>query len=555
MPAPYTIPAVSPVDLAASDVFNALDRSEQYFRCTQDDAKSYNWDGHFRGYGEKAAIQPGWYVPIAMRKPSTIRALPRIIVSRLTDMLFGNANAPAISVPGDPEAEHFVRALARESRLFTRMIEARNLGGSTGTVALSAGYVNGKPRVEVHNAKSMRVLEWEDRAECVPASVVQAYLYESDAYDPEAAKFQRAKFYYVRHWTPTTDTVWAAIPERFYNRPDWQSLVKPTSSVPVPGGRCPVVWIQNAPDSTSEYGPADYDGQLENFDNLNRLASAMTKGSIANADPTLVVKDKATANTGFIRKGSENALYSPGGAEYLTLDGAAMDATGKTAEGIRRDVLDACRVVIPDADKLSSAARSAAALKILFAPMTACADVLRDLYGTDGIVRVLQVLLRQAKALGKGVRLDPRIDTVTTEREEMDETTGLPRVVKEREIMVVELTPGVRESITLNWPPYFPATWTDIAQASAAASAAAGKAQLISSETATRAVAQMWGVEDPLAERRAIEADTERNAAANAKSLADLLSDPPDPESEEGDPADPELPEEDDTTGDDPADT
>lgn len=548
MPAPYVIPAVSPVDLAETAAFHQLDRSEQYWRSTQDDAKSYNWDGHFRGYGEKAAIQPGWYVPIAMRKPSTIRALPKIIVGRLTDMLFGNGNAPTIGVAGDSEAEHFTRALARESRLFMRMIEARNLGGSMGTVVLSAGYVGGKPRVEVHNAKHCRVLEWLDRSECVPASVVKAYAYENDAYDNITGKFARKKFYYVRHWTPTTDTVWEAIPERFFERADWQSMVKPTSVATVPDSRCPVVWIQNAPDSDSEYAAADYDGQLENFDNLNRLASAMTKGSIANVDPTLVIKDKRTSNTGVVRKGSESAIYSPGGAEYLTLAGDAMKSAMETADGIRRDVLDGCQVVVPDPNSLSSAARSAAALRILFAPMTARGDVLRDLYG-DGATRALLILLRQAKALGKGVTLEPRIEIVVDEEEVVDEATGLPHTEKTQREVVVELTPGVRECITLAWPPYFPATWADIAQASTAASAAAGKAQLISAETATRAVAQLWGVEDPIAERRAIDADSKRSADANAASLKALLEDEPDETDDTPDPDDDEGDETGDGTG------
>ncbi len=527
-PAPL-LPKVSLVDLAKIHAGEVADRHEQYYRSTQDMSKLYDWDGYFCGYGEEAAVKPGWYVPLAMRRPSTTYALPRVVVNRLTSMLFGVGNSPALTVEGDPDAEAYVKALAKESRLSTRMIEARGLGGSTGAVAISCGYVNGKPRIEVHNTKHMRVLKWQDRAELIPEAVVQCYAYEREEYDPNAGKYRPAKYYYLRYWDTTQDAVWEAVPERFYSRPDWLEMVGPPRMSQVPGGACPVVWIQNEPDSLNEYSQCDYQGQLGNFDQLNRLKSASTKGTIANVDPTLVVKDSREANTGVVRKGSENAIFSKGGADYLTMPGDAMKAAEGRASEIRQDVLDACQVVIPTAERLAGAAKSAAALRILFAPMTARCDVLRDQYGDMGMSRVLTCLLRQAKALGGGVQLEPRMMQETLEGGEGEEA----QIVS----TVQELVPGERETISLAWPPYFPATWADINQAVTATKTASGDAQLIQAETATKAIAQLFGVEDAKAERLAIDSEAAKRDAAEASKMETLLAiekaSEPDPQEEE----------------------
>jgi hypothetical protein len=503
--------------------FQAMDRSEAYYRCTQDDHKSYDWDGYFRGYGDKAAIEPGWYVPLAQRRPAATYATARVIVSRLTSMLFGDGNNPEIQVAGDSEAEQYVRELAKGSKLMQRVIEARNLGGACGAVCLSYGFHEGQPRVEVHNGKHCRVLAWVDRSELVPEAVLKTYEYQEEVWDHEAKKYLPASFVYARLWTQTQEFVWEKVPRRAAKLDGWWEMVSPDREATFPGGECPVIWVQNTQCSNDPDGESDYHGQLDNMDQLNRLKSASGKGTIANVDPTLVIKDSKSANKGVIRKGSANAIYSPGGAEYLELKGAAVAAAIAQCDAKRMDILDACQVVIPSAEKLSGAAQSAAAMRILFAPMTARCDVLREQYGDMGIVRVLGGMLRMAKAViasGGAIVLDDRVVTEVkkTEVDDDDGEEGFKKTESTTETTMEPQVPGEREQISLTWPPYFPATWADKKSAIEAAKAANGGKQIISQRTSVRMVAQMCGVEDVDEELVAIgedaDASMERESAA-----------------------------------------
>lgn len=531
-------PRATLLDLSGGPRFERLDQYHAYFECTQDDAKAYDWDGYFRGYGIPAAIQPGWYVPLSLRKPSTTDPLAKVIVRRLTAMLFGDQNRPDLKIEGDEDAEHYARALAKEARLWSKIIEARNLGGATGAVALSYALIEGRPRIEVHNSKHTRVLRWRDRAEYVPEAVLKAYRFADEVYDPETQRFVQRWFWYARYWDATTEAVWLAVPDKVAKeRRDWWQVI-PADRVTEHGlEECPVVWVQNVHRSDDPDGYSDYDGQLDNLDSLNRLCSSSTKGTIGNTDPTLVVKTTKQAQP--VKKGSRNAIYSEGGAEYLTLPGDGMKAAHEKEERLRASILDACGVVIPPAEKLSGAAQSAAAIRLLFAPMTATCDVLREQYGEMGIARVLAGMLRMCKAAiarGETVDLPPRFES-----ERVDEE-GESREVEQVE---VEQSPGEREVITLSWPTYFPPTWTEKGEAVRAVKEATGGKVVLSHRTGVQATAQLFGVEDPDAELAAIDEDGERaleKQATEMERLAGFGPGGPDDDEPPGGPGTPPKP-------------
>lgn len=514
-----TIPRAPLRNLAEDERFRDLDRRESYYRATQDASKRYNWDGQLLGYGD-APIKPGWVVPMSQRQPASRYDLAKVIVNRLTSMVFGEGRFPELRCEGDEEAEDYVRELAKEARLPVRMAEARSLGGAEGTACLSFGFVDGKPRVRVHNPKHVIPLRWKDQDEYVLGAVMKAYAYPRGVYNTDTRRMERKWFWTVTFWDEVHEVTWRDIPEAVAQDPRWQEWPKRT--VNLHGyGFCPFYWIQNKPDSVEYDGEGDYEGLEGTFDQINQLLSATTKGTRANVDPTLVVKMDPGANTGAVFKGSENALFSSGGAEYLELKGTAVQAAERQLERLRSYCLDVAGVVLADPEKLAGAAQSAKALEILYQPMLANCDIIREQYGEHGVKRILVDMLKVARmfltsepvALADGTLVQSKV--ILAPKVETDPDTGA--------VTITERTPGTSERVTLNWRPYFAPTWDDIVKATTGMKNANGGKATVSHRTSVQAIAPLVGVEDIDEEMKRIEeeqeADMERQQEAFASQL------------------------------------
>jgi len=528
---PIPLDGVRLVDFAETERFRIMDRLEAYFRKTQHATKRYDWDGRFLGYGDESPVKPGYVVPYAQRRPAARYDLAVVIVRRLTSMLFGTDRFPEVTMVGDEAAEDYVRALITTSRLPMRMVEARDLGGAVGTSCLSFAFVRGAPRVEVHNAKHCTVLRWADESERRPAEVLKAYAYTRQVWNPEAKRIQDVTFYYARYWSETEEIVWEPIPKRIADLPTWTRA--PHKRVRHDFGFAPFYWIQNIADSAEPDGEGDYEGLEDKFNEIDQLLSASSKGTKANIDPTLVIKMDPAHNNGNVRKGSENAIFSAGGAEYLELKGQATKAAIEMMERIRLYALDASSVVLADPDKLSGAAQSAQALRILYAPMLARCDLYREQYGEFGIKPIARDMLHAARII---LARPPSVDV---NGEEVRETIVLPPKLHEGK--VVERDPGESETIDLNWNPYFAPTWEDISKAVTATQTASGGKALISQRTATTAVQTLFNVHDVDAEIEAMgdEAEEATERAMRAMSgegrgpRVPLATDPPEDEPED----------------------
>lgn len=510
------------IDFAETPRFRRLDRQESYFRKRQDERKLYDWDGRFMGYGDEAPIKPGFVVPYAQRRPASRYDIATVIVKRYTALLFGADRFPEITIPGDADAEDYAKALINESRLPLRMIEARNGGGSVGTGCLSFGFVEGRPRVEVHNAKHCTVLRWADESERRPAEVIKAYTYVRDVYDPDSKRIRPFRYLYARYWNEQIEVVWEPIPYKLGETFAWTNA--PRAVAKHAFGFCPFYWIQNVSDSEDPDGEGDYEGLEPTMDEVNQILSAAAKGTKANVDPTLVIHmDPATANTGTVHKGSENAIFSAGGAEYLELKGQATAAAISMLDRLTLYVFDTAGVVKPDPEKLSGSAQSAQALRLLFAPMLAHADLLREQYGEFGIKPIVRDMLRAARMLiarGEAVVLPDRVEPAPPpepeeppeprEPGEPVEPPGPPKAPEPAALRTVARVPGKSENVVLNWNPYFPPTWEDITKAATAVQTANGKKPVLSQRSSIAAVQSLFGINDVDAEMAAIHEDGER---------------------------------------------
>lgn len=480
-----------------------------YYYGTQYNKLKFTWDGHHEGHGD-ADIKPGWHVPLSRRKPSARIDIPRMIVGRLTAMMLGEDGWPDVRVEGDDDAQDYVAALSRESKLQSKFGELRDRGGSCGTAVASFSFVNGKPRVAVHDAAHINVLEWADRYEKRPARVLEVYPFEKTVILEGRPK--KKTYYYARYWDMDSETIWDPIPEEDAKAGTWGGL--PRKTVVHGYNNCPVYWCQNRPDSMNEDGYSDYYNLTDDFDGINRLMSATMKGTIANVDPTLIIKDDPSNNPGNLRKGSENAIFSKGGAEYLELRGDSIKTSIELAKSIQQTTLDAASVLIPDIEYISARAQSAAALRMVYQPMVSQCDILRIQYG-EFLKQILSGMLAASKMI-ENTPPGP-VEAVNGQLIQQKPTVNLsPRITYkesesgQREVAAISpRNPGSSEFITLHWPVYFKPTHQDLQMTIDGVTAAIDKT--ISQRSAVQATATMFGITDIDQELKDIEADKQRD--------------------------------------------
>lgn len=501
--------------LCAGERFLALERLDAYADARQYDGLRYNWDGQLMGYAGEADISPGWYIPLDRRRPNVRYNMGKLIRSRLTAMALGEERWPEITVPGDPDAEDYVKALALEAKLQKRMQEARDRGGALGTAVVSFSFLDGKPRVKSHDAKHIFALRWADRDEHVLGAVLKAYRYTRTVWDSVSGSPKQKSFYFARFWDENLEVVWDPIPEEQAKQGNWSKAIR-SYAVQHGYGECPVYWAQNQPDSEREDGVSDIEGLGDTFDQVNRLMSATTKGTIANVDPTLVIKDDQSKNSGVVRKGTGSAIYAPGGAEYLELRGESVKTANALADLLIQQALNVAGVVIGDPDKMGVRAQSSLALKMLYLPMCNQCDILRTQYG-DLIVGVLRGMLRAARRIGQTAP-GPILETSDGRRIQVRPVVVLPQRIEKSEPgsdgetaeTMVDRVPGTSDRIELKWAPYFPLSMADIQAMVEAATKAKG--QTISQRTAIKFTSTPFGVLD--VDKEQAEIDVERERAA-----------------------------------------
>lgn len=488
-----------------------MDRRQSYFDCTQHDRKQYDFDGRVISPGSnRANIQvsaekmPG-IIPLRARRPSAPYRLGKVIIDAFTDMLYGENRFPEVKVDGDDDAQDFTRTCSRVMCLPTKMVQARNLGGSIGTVGLSWAIVNGFPRVRVHNAKNLRVVEWDDRDGLVPRVVEEVQLYYRDEPDPKKDnRIVRNWYWWRRTWTPVADLVWKEVPAKPGEMPSWEPDNERTNVHN--DGICHFVWIQNLP-SELEDGVPDVDGLWEQLDELDILYSVITRGAKLNLDPTLVLKmDQDRVRMMGVKKGSDNALIvgKDGDANYLEVAGTSVTAGLEMFESLRRTTLETAQCVVPDPNVIAAQGVSSVSIKALYSPMLGKAAVLRDQYAQgkkrllEGLTAVCRERMKKsvvvvdtvtgAKSPGKFVlNLPPRVEREPV----LDEMSGEP--TGEENVTLVPRRPGNGGEVDFAWPNWFPPTPDDQAKiATTLTTATAGKA-FLSKQTATEMAAQAFG--------------------------------------------------------------
>lgn len=439
-----------------------LDYLWRFFRCSNYDGWKYDWDGS-ENVGEvehdniatSGAIPPGFEdpgfstsaVPLKFRKPSAPYYLARVVVNRFTSLLFSSRRHPKLACD-DPITEDWLNGFVEATRLWAKMIEARNFGGAMGSVGLGARFVRGKPVVEVYDPRWCNP-EFSDRSLLTVKKLEVRYQYVEPVRNAEG-EWEDVWFWYRRVIDAKLDTTWARVLVRDGSEPNWAREV--CTEEPHGFDTCPVVWVQNMPVQDDIDGDADCHGVYELILRIDRLLSQADKATIANCDPTKVLSSDAEFTE--IATGSRNTIQTEQGGtmKYLETTGTSVKAAVELAEKFEEKALTVSRCMLDRNE--GGPSRAPEEVDHNYSSMTEQADIFREQYG-NAVVTLLEMVLRAARLLDK------------PQREE--DSAGLPRIVR-RVIQLpkrrlkdeqtgksswVERKLGTGEQIELRWPDYY----------------------------------------------------------------------------------------------------
>lgn len=493
---------------------SSLDKTERYQRLAR-------WGAYMRGMqyaGRRLDIHgylkgsPGVF-PFSSRVPGWgERDIPCVwnlwdeIVKNLTAWSVGGDNWCRLEVAEDEAAEDWLGVVATTGDLGDIIARARNWGGGVGTAVVAFSVRNGVFHFEALNPTTCWPLEWADEVMHRPAAV--ARVYEGEA---QFAKSASERPLLCRYWdaksetSPGVEQLW----ER-YRTPigewKWRKTAEVVHGLPF----CPVYWHPNGEPEGRHDGDPDLCGAEGEVDEANELFAAAGITTKRNADDTLVVHtDPSDKPAGRIRKGGFNVIYSKGGADYLSQDGASATICVDLAERRARHCYQKAGLDRIDIETLSRAT-SGETLKRLFHKTVATAATTRTSYARGLITPICRDVLEASRII-------------------LSRRTGKfmypPRILPGADPKMTGIrTPGRSSFVECVWPTPFPPTQDD--KQKAVTSASAGVTGGVLSKRTALVMQEQAGVPIGNVDQELAAIEEDANAAAE-KAQAMMGLEPP----------------------------
>lgn len=480
----------------------------RFFRTSQHDDARLTWDGRSRdpgvGYLQERLKPLGFTpmedsasirAPLAHRMPSAPVPMAKQIITQFTDMLLGESMQPTIRCRQDEDTELFMQAVFREADMWDVYAEARNISGACGASVLAAGVVEDKPFVEVLTPDNCWVSDWEPGVRGWKPKRLVHQILVSRTVPNDDGKLVCKKFWQTRCWSDEEITVYE----------DWEDGKDvPKDGIPIKEstkhgwGICPVVWYQNTRCAHSPDGESDCEGAWQLMDQLDRVNSQAVKAAIANADPTLILKDadRTIKRGGTIHKGSSGVIpLSEGGdAKYLEIQGNSIEAAHATVKALSEQILQTTRCVVATPEIIRSN-ESGEARQILWRSMESRANRLRCSL-QNSIVEMAELW----RIIGKKNKLKLPDMEVKTAEGESEWKTPKPT--------------DTNFQFTVEFPAYWQPTASQVESYARGFSIAAGAQPVFSVETAARLIAKYVGADpDMEAQRVLVEKEQARQDA------------------------------------------
>lgn len=549
---------IDPQHLASTARYAKLSRLEAYLAGTQYDNL------------------PDWHderndTPLRERRPCVIYPLPKAATNQAVRFTIGEGKFPRLKIDqvdaSDTFGEQFAIS-ADESPLLTKAVEdivirsrlrsalrvmmRRGLSCGTGVVVLSVHM--GRFHFEHPRAKDCVPTFECDSPELPVKSLVWTYAFDAVVKGVEG-KPTTQRFQFRRDFTETEVIEYEDVPIEVGSRKpiEWREKSRTVHGL----GFCPVVWTRNLPDECGSDidGVAIYDGLLDELDALNFALSQRHMGIEVLGTPqpyeTGVADDDGPAATGRTaapvasdrrspyskpgERGSSSVAARKGGARYLwsykgdgvkvglvETTGQAFEVASAHVDDIRSRLLEAMDIILLDPTSVAGKGdMSAKALVLMYAPMLALVDELREWWWEHALQPILSMMLRAVAVLGDGMLVKG--------------ARQVSQLLQRRSIMVDGQLVWEPPTITPLWGDYFAPSAEDVFKTTQSA-AMAHKAKLVSASTATRFVASMYGVADVEDELVAImsEGDAVEGEEPDEQepSVAEPQADEPSPDSQ-----------------------
>lgn len=421
-----------------------LSKRWAYYDQSHDDDKDVDWENYMREKGEtflQSRFRGRGYVqatnssiPFGGRRPTCHTMIVGDTVDTYTALLLGEGRQPGLRFVGDDLSTAAIEALFRYADFWPVLAEGRKMGGAMGAFAVLPEVRKGKMSLRTIDPRHAYV-EWTDEAAWIPEIVIEQKRVTIEQLDKEG-KAESVEVWRTRSWDETHSYAYKDIPvdAGSSNVTDPQEGTRPTdielSEPPLEhfAGRCPVVWIQNTLCSDSPYGYPDCEPIYEQVEQLDRSMSMVMRGSRANNDPTLVIKDTRAALSQWtkLRKGYGQVIEvtDKGAATLLETSGSAVKQSWDSINALELRARSRVGTISPNPDN-AGAYQSGIALQILHRTETSRAAERRGPLGV-GIMQLAQIVWTQLKKLGirpvgsadeKGVELPPQEVTRTEDGE------------------------------------------------------------------------------------------------------------------------------------------
>lgn len=538
--------------LPSSDRAKALMAKEAFYHGTQHAHKQATWSGQSRdpgvGYLAERMKPQGFVptnaallVPFGQRRPDAPHTLPRQIVTRMSDMLLGETARPNLAVPADDSTEAYLHAIFDESDSWATLQQARDIKGRLGSSTMVCSVIAGEPTTEPVNPVHLWVAEWEDTAKWIPKIVVEqklvSKLVKRKAEDTEGmtpspykrdgtqeSRLETKRFWRTRVWTDTETITYVDV-EEDYDKDDPDRVIVIDALVEHKAGRCPVVWMQNTRNPESPEGDEDYVGTYEVCDKLDTVRGFTCRSTIANTDPTLVIKDTAARlrKHTSVAKGHGHRIDTDvaGDVKLLEASGEPVRTALELGKILRHDILQTSCTVIMDPETLGTY-KSAESIRLMLKPMEARAGRLRVPL-TCEIQQVCDIWLTLGRNWGvvsiedhhmdrpamEGIHAHPIILPPRVMLPEETETEfgadGMPELPEKEPPKLETHVVGVGRWVDVQWGPYLRPTPTELLAASQALTTANGMKPVLSQETSTAVMTGFLGAGSPTEEQDRIE--------------------------------------------------
>ena len=391
-----------PQDTDLPDRSRALDIRKRILEGTFYDQLPYEFHQERTSGGE--------YIPLRQRRPSVRYGLPRMVVEDSVALLFSDGHFPTFE-SSDPRVRSLLRAVVRETRLNSIMIEAA-IRGSIGSAAILLRILSGRPFYSLLDTTYLEP-EWNPEAPDQLSKVTERYEVSGKSLIAQGyEEIDPAQTYwFMRRWDTASETWFIPMPVGS----DDTLEVDGTRSVAHKLGLVPIVWIRNLPGGTFPDGACTFSSAIDTSIEIDYQLSQVGRGLKYSSDPTLLIKEPAGID-GPIVKGAGNALIlsEQGDARLLEIGGTASAAVIEYVRVLREYAIETMHGNRASADRIA-AAQSGRALELMNQSLIWLADNLRISYGEGGLLELAKMLLRATKVyrLKIGGRYISQLDAET----------------------------------------------------------------------------------------------------------------------------------------------